>query len=163
MTRLYLIITICVLIFYIYCYFINPTYISILQTSLKDFDFNMLLKKQPLVIEDKCKNILSILQAWFSPNIIQDIEYNTKRIWNINIHKYLYCYALNDTEILLYPPKNKVINDTPDSSEPVLAIKLKALQSVVIPYCWYYNIKNINQIKLYGIHDYITYLLVYFI
>ncbi len=161
--KLYLIITICIILFYIYCYFINPTYISILQTSLQEFDFNMLFKKQPLVIEDKTKNVLSILQAWFSPNIIQDTNYNNDRTWNMNTYKYLYCYALYDTEIFIYSPIKTIIDDKPDTNEPILAIKLKTNQSLIIPYRWYYNIKNNNDIKLYGIHDYITFVLGYFI
>lgn len=161
--NIYLIIIVLMIFLYIYCYFIYPNYISILQTSLKEFEFNLLFKKQPLVIQDKLKDVLSILQAWFSPNIINDTIFDKNKLWNINKYKYLYCYALEDTEILLYSPKNKVINDTPNNDEPIIEIKLKKSQSLIIPYHWYYNIKNIDSIKLYGIHDYITYLINIFI
>lgn len=144
-----------IVILYAYCYFIYPSHISIVQTSLQDFDFNLLLNRQPLVIEDQIKDVVSVISSWFSPNIVQDIQFDTKRTWNLNYHKYLYCYAINDTEVLLYPPGNKVINDVPDNREPIIAIKLKKHQSLVIPYRWYYN----TSIKLYGIHDYITYIL----
>ena len=147
---------------YIYCYFIFPTYISIIQTTLQYFDFNMLLKRQPMVIEDKLKDVLTVLDAWFSPNIIQDIQFDEKRIWNINSHKYLYMYAVQDCEILLYAASNKVVDDVPDSNEPVIAIQLKSGQSVILPFRWYYNVKNIN-VKIYGIHDYVTYVMDYFI
>jgi len=152
-----IIIILAILLCYIYCYFIFPKNVSIIQTSLEDFDFHLLLKRQPLVIEDRVKDIIIVLTSWFSYNIIQDTEFDTKRLWNINSHKYLYCYALSDTEILLYPPGNNVINDTLDNREPVLGIQLKASQSIIIPFRWYYNIKNIECIKLYGIHDYVTY------
>ena len=144
---------------YIYCYFIYPSYISIIQTSLEDFDFNLLLKRQPIVIEDRIKDIINVINSWFSPNIIQDIQFDTKRIWNVNSHKYLYVYTLIDSELLLFAPGNKVTDDVPDSNESVIEIKLKANQSAIIPFRWYYSIKNIDDVKLYGIHDYITYAL----
>ena len=153
---IFYVIILCI-IFYVYCYFVFPNNVSILQTSLQEFDFNLLLKRQPLVIEDCIKDVISVINSWFSPNIIQDIMFDTKRIWNINSHKYLFVYALDDTEILLYAPGHKVNDDNPDNSEPVIAIKLKASQSVIVPYRWYYNTKN--NVKLYGIHDYITYLI----
>lgn len=152
-------IAIIVIIAYVYCYFIHPLHISILQTNLEDFNFNLLLKKQPLVIEDQIKDIINVINSWFSPNIIQDVKYNEKRVWNVNYHKYLYVYALCDTELLLFAPGNKVIDDVPDHNEPVIAIKLKTNQSTIIPFRWYYNIKNIDDMKLYGIHDYVTYVL----
>jgi len=40
---------------------------------------------------------------------------------------------------------------------------LKKTQSIVIPYRWYYNIKNKDDVKLYGIHDYVTYFVDFFI
>lgn len=146
-----------ILLGYIYCYFIFPKNLSIVQTSLEDFDFHLLLKRQPLVIEDKVKDIIVVLTSWFSTNIIQDSEFDMKRIWNLNSHKYLYCYALSDSEILLYPPGNNVVNDTPDNREPIIGIQLREMQSIIIPFRWYYNIKNNESIKLYGIHDYVTY------
>lgn len=146
-------------ILYAYCYFIYPHHISIIQATLSEFNFNMLLERQPLVIEDNVKDVFAVLNSWFSINIIEDIEFDSKRLWNINFHKYLYCYSTEDTEILLYKAGKTVSGDTPDNTEPVIAIKLKKNQSCIIPYRWYYNIKNINSIKLYGIHDYITYIL----
>jgi len=146
-------------ILYAYCYFVYPRHISIIQASLSEFNFNMLLERQPLVIQDNIKDIFTVLNSWFSINIIEDLEFDQNRLWNINFHKYLYCYSTEDTEILLYKAGNTVTGDTPDNTKPVIPIKLKKNQSLIIPYRWYYNIKNINSIKLYGIHDYVTYIL----
>lgn len=162
MTYLYLAI-ICIIVGYVYCYFIYPSNVSIIQTSLKEFDFNLLLKRQPLVIEDTIKDVLLVINSWFSPNIIKDVMFDDKRIWNVNYHKYLYVYALQDTEILLCSASHKVTEDLADTNELIIAIKLKRHQSVIIPFRWHYNIKNINSVKLYGIHDYVTYALDFFI
>ena len=160
----YIYIAIFIIVLYTCCYFIFPTNISILQTNLSDFNFDLLLKKQPLVIEDNVKDILLLLKSWFSSNIINDIYYDDKRSWNINYHKYLYMHCLNNTEVFLYPSSNKKIsNDNIDGNETIIGINIKSNQGIIIPYRWYYNIKNKNDIKLYGIHDYITYIIDYII
>ncbi len=155
-----LIVILAIIIAYAYCYFIFPKNISILQCNLRDFDFNVLYRRQPLVIEDYVDDILLLLSLWFSGNIIQDHVINTKRLWHLNSHKYMYCYCLNDgKEILLYPAGKQVIDDVPDNNEPVLAIELKKSQSIIIPYRWYYHIKNEDDFKCYGVHDYMTYVI----
>jgi len=158
-------IAIIILIIYIYCYFIYPSDIVIYQSTLKEFELTTLYKRQPIVIQDKVINIKSVIDSWFNYNIIQDIEYTTKYDWNINSHKYLLIYTVEDAEILLYKAGNKIIDSIPDNKEITVAIKLKANQSLIIPFRWYYNIKNndIFNIKLYGIHDYVTVVLDYLI
>jgi hypothetical protein len=161
-----LIVVLVIIIAYAYCYFIFPKNISILQSNLKDFDFNLLYQRQPLVIEDCVEDIKYLISLWFSGNIIED--YTTKqhsdRLWHLNSHKYMYCYCLqDDIEILLYPAGKQVIDDVPDNNEPVIAIALKKSQSIIIPYRWYFHIKNENDIQFYGIHDYMTYIIDKFI
>lgn len=154
--KLLIIILLIVFIIYIYCYFRYPSYISILQTNLENFDFNMLLKRQPLVIEDNIKDIQPLLKAWFSPNIVKQSQFDFDSIWNKNYFKYMLVYAQNNTNVLLYPAGKKITNDNPDDSEPLIEIKLKKFQSLIIPYRWHYSIKD--DCVLYGIHDYITYI-----
>ncbi len=155
-----IIIILLIIVAYAYCYFIFPKDVSILQTSIRDFNFDLLNKRQPLVIEDSIPNDMSsLISSWFSPNIVV-YPVNTVsdgHSWNINVYKYLLAYAQTDTEILLYQSGQKMVNNMPDINEPVIAIKMKAYQSVVIPYRWYYNIKTKDEYSLYGIHDYITY------
>jgi hypothetical protein len=139
------------------CYFIYPTTIIILQTTLNNFNFNQLLQKQPLVIGDKIADINTLLQSWFSPNIINSyIPYSN--IWNINNYKYMLLYSLEDTEILLLQAGKKLINNNPSDKDTILAIKLYKNQSIIIPFKWrfYYDKQNVS---IFGIHDYITYIL----
>ena len=155
----------CILLFiillagYIYCYYIFPKSITILQTTLNDFDFNLLLQRQPLVIGDKIININEIINLWFSPNIIENnnLNINDNNKWIINNYKYLFIYSTNDTELLLYQAGQSFINNEPNTKEPLVAIKLRTNQSIILPFKWYYNIKNKDNIKTIGIHDYITY------
>lgn len=153
-------IIICIIAAYAYCYFIFPDNISILQSSINTFDFNLLYKRQPLVIDDAIADIDSLLKLWFTPNIIQtDITIDSKTIWSLNCYKYCYIHALNDTEVMLCSATSKVTDDIADNNEPVIAIPIKTAQGIIIPYRWHYNIKNNTDVKLYGIHDYMTYIL----
>jgi hypothetical protein len=68
-------------------------------------------------------------------------------------------YCLEDTEVLLYKAGYPVKNNIPDNKEIIIAVKVKSNHCIIVPYKWYYNIKNNTNIKLYGIHDYITYIL----
>ena len=73
----------------------------------------------------------------------------------------MFLHCLNDCEILLYQAGQKIINNIPDTKEPILIIKLKKNQSLIIPFKWYYYIKNNDNIiytNNIGIHDYITYI-----
>lgn len=157
----YILLIICFI--YIYGYFVNPQEISIIQSSLKEFDLSFLLRKQPIVIDDCIKDVLNVINLWFSTNIINDARFNNKYVWNKNSYKYIYMYALADQEVYIYPPNFKIINDEPSNKDPIIAIKLKQCQSLILPFKWSYNIKNIDFIKLYGIHDYTTYILDIFI
>lgn len=142
------------LILYIYSYYIIPTSIIIIQSKLDTFNFDSLYQRQPIIIEDRVVGIDNVLNSWFSENIKQEID--NIYIWNFNSHKYLYIYTMEDTEIIITNNKNNIDND---KSTDIIAIKLYSNQSLILPYRWYYNIKNNNNIKLYGLHDYITYLL----
>lgn len=163
--NIYYFVLICIisLFGYIYCYYIFPKSITILQTTLNNFDFNLLLQRQPLVIGDKIININEIINLWFSPNIIDNdiLNINNNDKWVINNYKYLFIYSINDIEILLYQAGQHFINNEPNTKEPLIAIKLRANQSVIIPFKWYYNIKNKDNIKAIGIDDYITYSIKY--
>jgi hypothetical protein len=151
------IIILIILILYSLCYFIYPTSIIILQTTLNEFNFNQLLQKQPLVIGDKIADVNTLLESWFGPNII-NIYNPYQYIWNMNNYKYMFIYSQEDTEILLLQAGKKLINNNPDNKDTILAIKLYKNQSLIIPFKWhfYYDKQNI---KIYGIHDYITYMI----
>ena len=155
----YILICMILLSIYVYCYYIFPKSITILQTTLNDFDFNLLLQRQPLVIGDKIIKIDDIIKLWFSPNIIENYISNLSdnNKWVINNYKYLFVYCINDTELLLYQAGKNFINGEPNTNEPILAIKLRTNQSIIVPFKWYYNIKNKDDIKIIGIDDYITY------
>lgn len=155
-TTIFIIIAI-ILILYACCYYIQPSSIVILQTTLSEFNFNLLLQKQPLVIGDKIIKINDLIKSWFSPNIISVHDFNIKNInnWILNKNKYLLLHSNENTEVLLLQGGKKLINNEPSEKETILAIKLYENQSLIVPFRWYYYCNTTN-IKCFEINDYIS-------
>lgn len=152
----YILVIIGVLVAYASLYFIFKEEIVIHQTDVENFDFSLLYAKQPLVIEDSVANVNQLIDLWFSANIVQDVY--PEKVWNRNAHKYLVIYASDDvSEITLYHPSKKLVNDMPEDDDSMMTIRLKNKKILIVPYKWHYNIAG--NAEIYGIHDYITYVL----
>jgi len=152
--NLYLILLI-IIIFYICCYFIFPSNILILQTTIKDFNFSLLHSRQPIVITDYLQEKEKLIYSWFNYNIIKELDnYDDNDDWQQNNYKYLFINAYNDTEIIIY--KASIFFTIPDENDQIIAIKLEKDQSIILPYKWRYYIKNKNDVQMWGINDYIT-------
>lgn len=154
----YYLIVFLIIIFYICCYFIFPSNMLILQTTINDFDFSSLYSKQPIVITDYLQEKEKLVYSWFNYNNIrqlynEDNEENEDN-WQHNNYKYLFINANTDTEVIIY--KASVFFKIPDESDKIIAIKLEKDQSIIIPYKWKYYIKNKNDVIMWGINDYIT-------
>ena len=145
-----------VIIIYASLYFIFEDEITIYQTDLEHFDFNLLYKRQPLIINDNIKDIVQIIKYWFNTNIIHnDITLNN--LWMRNSYKYLMIQSYDPIEITLCNPKTKVQYNIPELSTSMTTIKLKNNKILFIPFKWYYHING--NANIYGINDYITYFL----
>lgn len=143
-----------ILIIYIYCYFIFPTSILILQTTINDFNFNILNTRQPIVISDHLKEKEKLIDAWFKYNIINyNYQFNTDN-WNHNKFKYLFFNSNDDTEIIIY--KASYNSNPPNPDDNIIAIKLQKEQSLIIPFKWKFFINEPEKINVIGIHDLIT-------
>ena len=154
----YLIVFITAIIFYCYCYFIFPSSISILQTTIKDFNFSLLHLRQPIVISDYLHDKDKLVYSWFNYNTIKQL-YNEdnddkNNNWQHNNNKYLFINANNDTEIIIH--KASFNFTIPDENDKIIAIKLEKDQSLIIPYKWKYYINNKNDVIIWTIDDYIT-------
>lgn len=150
----YIIVIIIIISIYSYCYYITPDKFTILQTTLDNFSFDLLLEKQPIVISDKIVDINQIIESWFKENFIKNINiYDYNDDWIINKNKYLYIQSNDDnTEVIISRNNSNV------------GIKLKNKQNLIIPFmCKYYiDIIYKDNISIIGIDDYITYFLAFF-
>lgn len=167
-TYIYLCIFIIILLLYIYSYYKYPQNISILQARPFEFSTNMLLEKQPIVIENNNSNLDDLKKLYFYLNPTQYFNLTSSDIWHKNIYKYTAIQFQSNGEILLCPPNTKMIIDDkspshniiPDPSNTnLLAIQAKVGEIVILPFHWYYYISNKLNVKCLGIHDYITYFL----
>jgi len=147
-----------IVIIYICCYYIFPSDINILQTTIQYFNFNLLSSRQPIVISDYIKEPNEVIDSWFKYNIIDYIDNNDNNDWIHNNYKYLFINAIEDTEIIIYKAQITKTNPTPD--DKIIIIKLEKNQSLILPFKWkYYG----NKINKWGINDIITFSLGYFV
>ena len=159
--KLLIIILSIIIIIYAYCYYIFPNEITILQTDLSNFNFNLLTARQPIVISDFIQEPSDVIKSWFNYNIINDNANdndndndndNKNNDWIHNNYKYLFINANDDTEVIIYKAEITKINPKPEDN--IIIIKLLKNQSLILPFKWKYYATNINKI---GIDDLITF------
>ena len=157
----YLYFFIFLLLLYASLYYIFYDELILYQVEAMYFDFNLLYKKQPIIIQDSIQNIDDILVDWFSYNIIDhDVFIPNIWGWNRNHYKYFLIYADADdsVEITLGNPLTKHENNAPHHNQTLTTILLNKKKILIIPFKWYYHINIIaGNPRFFGIHDYITY------
>jgi len=153
--KIIFIIFISILLLYILCYYIFPSDISILQTSIDHFTFDLLSSRQPIVITDYIKDPEEIINSWFKYNFINFNDNNdddNNNDWIQNNNKYLFINAIEDTELIIY--KAERTKENPPEDGKIIIIKLEKNQSIILPFKWkYYG----NKINKWTIDDYITF------
>jgi hypothetical protein len=153
------------IILYILCYFVFSSEISIFQTTLSEFDFDMLNQKMPIVFENAIQagQMDVIYSSWFSSNFVNVVGGRGEpEKWHRNHHKYMiYLAKSDDSSILLLRPGSKIINYKnesdffPDENENIVEIKLVENQFMIIPFKWYFFINGKGG-EMTGIDDYVT-------
>ena len=132
-----------------------------MQTSLSQFQFDMVLQKQLLVIDDKHTDIQVLRDAWFNMCMKVDFELVGSESWHFNRYKYLILQATKDGEVLFFPAKNKNLdeNGIPLSGENIIAIQVSHGQMIIVPLHWRYMIPLDMSVTCIGTHDVVTYFL----
>lgn len=137
---------------------------SILQTSLDKFQFDMLREKQPIVIHDRLPSMNTIQELWFRWNIVKTFTYNhTESLWNKNRYKYLILHPMQECEIYVVLGNTEMLEDgfpNPETSTPVV-LKMQPNQIIILPYrsYWMTPASDTNQIHCMGIHDIVSFFL----
>jgi hypothetical protein len=153
---MYFYLIILLILLYASLYYLYNNEFSIYQVNIENFDFELLYKKQPIVISEKITNIDNVIDNWFNYNIIYNLDNNY--IWEKNKYKYLFVISRDNepVEISLCNPKSHIINGVtgvPHQDSNITTIKLDN-KGLIIPFHWYYYISG--NANIYGIHDYIT-------
>ena len=131
----YLYFFIFLLLLYASLYYIFYDELILYQVEAMYFDFNLLYKKQPIIIQDSIQNIDDILIDWFSYNIIdRDVFIHNIWGWNRNHYKYFIIYADADdsVEITLGNPLTKQENNAPDHNQTLTTILLNKNNILII-------------------------------
>jgi len=167
----YIYLLIFIIIIYASLYYIFYDELVIYQVDAAHFDFNLLYKKQPIIIQDSIQDIDAILADWFDYNIVEyDIVIPNIWSWNRNNYKYLLIYAdrheENSVEITIGNALTKQENNVPISpdilppeyNQNLTTILLNSNKLLILPFKWYYHINILSgNPRFFGIHDYITY------
>ena len=148
---------------YVSYYYRYPSEVTIIQTTLPEFHFDLLLQKQPIVLQDQVSHLSDLQRLWF-PRMTQYRVWTEKKSmndpWDKNKHKYLVLQPHSDTKIFLYPRgKEMVPPGIPDPKGTLIEIQLKSHQVLIVPYKYYYHIED--PITLHGLacDDLLTYIL----
>jgi hypothetical protein len=158
---------------YIYSYYWYPPTVSILQTRPYEFKPDMLLERQPIVIENNASSLDELHSAFFKVNPTEEFKLAGSDTWHPNPYKYVAVQMQTDGEILLCPASTRMIPDTAPTTTPVsedamipdpddsnlLAIQARTGEIIMIPFHWHYLITGKVKVKCLGIHDYVTYFL----
>jgi len=148
-----------VLIWYVLYYYTSPRKIAILQTSLPEFTFDILLHRQPIVLSEQISDIQTLKDAWFSSNKVDIYQQSVRETddWKKNKYKYLLLQPVEATEVILYPAnKSMTAEKVPPENEKLLAIKCKPNQVIILPFRWHFYIPKEQSYIWMGVHDWIT-------
>ncbi len=156
-------ILIAVIVFiYIRYYFRTPKEVAILQTTLRNFSFDILREKQPLVIQDRVANIEEIKTNWFKHSFVTDLSFEPDQYtqWHHNKYKYLVLHPSAHCEVLLYSTTASAQPLAADGAPPedatLVAIQLAENQMVIIPYRMHWSIQTDAPVHALGVHDFVT-------
>jgi len=126
------------------------------------FKPEILLDKQPIIIDDNDVNITEFKSNIFGINPSHTFILNNSEIWYKNKYKYLILQSKNGSSNILLCNPNYVDNKTnkPIESEntEIVEVQLSEGQVLVLPFNWLYYVQN-STVDCIGIHDYITYFL----
>jgi hypothetical protein len=147
---------IALVVFYVSWYYRYPKEVSILQTSLEDFSFDMLRLKQPLVIHDRVADVERLVGMWFPHNIVRQGS-AVGPAWQRNRYKYMVMQGgAEPCDVYLYGAALPMGSDgAPDPEHALIAIHLEPLQILVVPRGMRYMCPE-KQVAVFGIHDLVT-------
>ena len=149
-----IIVIICILSIYHY----HPKTITINQTTINKFNFNLLYQKFPIVITDNISNLNDVLNLWFKYNFIYKFE-GVNNTWKQSNAKYsiLHNNTNSKIEIHICNPNVKINNKIPTSDSKIITINLSENQFLILPFKWYYYLES--DISFINIHDIYTVIL----
>lgn len=163
----YLVLLVLVIL-YVASYYRYPKFVSILQTSLSKFSPDLLLEKQPVVIDNNDCDLEEIQSRWFAVNFTTPYTLSASDTWHTNKFKYNVIQGIAgsagavgadaNAEVFLCNPNTLLGMDGAPIQDPatqIVGLHLAEGQILIIPFHWYYMISG-SGVKCLGVNDLIT-------
>jgi len=146
-----------ILLVYVHYYYRYPVERLILQTTLQQFEFGILLQRQPVVIEDKVLDLSVLSEKWF-PSNKKDVYAIAPSSWARTQHKYTVIHVKEDAEILVLHAGGKYArshDNAPDPEETLTSIELQSNQILILPFhTLFYT--TCSRCEMLAVHDWVT-------
>lgn len=150
--KLVLVIVILILFIYLRYWLSVSGVVKIVQLSLVELSPSILMQKNPIVIEERLVNPISLLQTVFKYmyiwKTVKAVEDGDSAVFKQNNSRFLIATSNADgSSVQIINPK---YNDATNES-PYIDIKLHANMSMILPFKWWYRFttpKNISTIRL---------------
>ena len=139
---------------YISYYYRYPKTVNIIQSTLDHFNLSLLLEKQPVIVQDPIADLNQLHQAWFKWNRCSPLTVHSDQ-WFMNPYKFLVVCPTERTEMVLYPAGSPIVNGEPSPDQTILAVRLGAGQTLIVPFHWYIFTNSFEGDAL-GVHDAVT-------
>jgi len=145
-----------VLVFiYVRQYYNFPSERQVMQTTLETFNFDQLLARQPLVIQDRIPNVAELGDLWFPRNLKHTFT-APANTWTRTSHKHtLLLHPTETMEVLVLHAGGRMAGQEPHPEETLTAIALEANQVLVLPFHTVFLVNKEKSIIL-AVHDWIT-------
>lgn len=134
---------------YSYSYSIVPNRIEILQCTYNDFNSDLLLNKQPIIVIAPSIDVKTILKEFFPLSFYSAWSGNTDEIKQIKSKQLL--IVTDSKESIGVSIRHPTI-------EKPIEIKLHSGQFLILPFKWYIGPNNNSSYEAIRIDDWITYL-----
>lgn len=161
----YLVYAACLLAALIYAsyYFKYPSETTILQTTLSNFKFQLLLEKQPIVIQDQVHNLSELKDMWFYSYMSKMHAWTSRGdkdpSWETNKYKYLLLQPGIATSVYIYPRGKPMTGGLPAPDATLIEIVLKEHQVLILPYKYRYHFEKSVPVQAIASHDIMTMIL----
>lgn len=140
----------------------TPDRVEVLQTSVARFRLEMLRERQPIVLHESVQDVHQLARAWFRMHRTRRFRLDKgdaqRPAWVRSPYKFLLLWPQEDTELLLFPARGKMLAGEPDPSQELLAMQLRSHQVVILPFHWRYLLPA-SHVEAVGVHNVLTVLL----
>lgn len=172
-------------VFYFQCCLIQPPHFQIVQTSIVDFNPQLLLEKQPIYLEDPVVNPADLFNTVFRYLYVKHtLSISDRKLLKQNLSKYVIIYNDNsnkDVVVKIIHPSNKThiplrhmhlysknfnvstndllnpsfVDQLENKKVSIVDVILKPYRSLILPINWYYQTTLDDALEIH-LHDIVS-------